>query len=219
MKNNKQKILILSDLNKSTSNIIKSSISLANILNADINFFYVKRPIEVIEKESQLSAMRTINRDYLSTDKKIKEIINPISSIYNVNINHTFTFGNIKNEIEKYIDENKPDIIVLGKRKSKMINFFGDNITQFILKKHKGTIVIANDKNTLEPNKELYLGLFDNATIKGNYTEGIINASQKPLTYFKIAKSSNIIEKELSLKDKKTVEYVFEKGDDVIKNI
>lgn len=217
MKNNKYKILVLSDLNKSANKTLNSSISIAKIVDADIHFFYVKKPTEVVDKESQLSAMRNINKEYFSIDKKMKEFINPISKSHNVSINYTFTIGNLKNEIGKYIDENKPDIIFLGKRKSKILNFMGDNITEFILKKHKGTIVITDDKNTLEPNKELSLGLFNISNTKDPFTQSIINATQKPLTSFKILENSKNLKEEVL--SKKRVEYVFEKGDNVLKNI
>ncbi|KGL62524.1 universal stress protein [Polaribacter sp. Hel1_85] len=216
---NKHKILVLADLNEFTSNTIKSSVSLAKIVDADINFFYVKKPTEVVKKESQLSAMRTINKEYLSIDKKIKNIINPISNNYNVTINHTFAIGNLKNEIDKFIDEKKPDIIVLGKRKTKILNFIGDNITQFILKKHKGTIVISDENNPLEPNKDLSLGVFNYTKSKNIFSENIINSTEKPLTSFTISGSSSNLKEETPLKDTKIVEYVFEKGDNVLKNI
>lgn len=219
MKTNKYKILVLSDLNKSTSKTIKSSVSLAKIVDADINFLYIKKPTEVVEKESQLSAMRTINKEYFSIDKKIKSIINPISEKYNITINHTFSIGNLKNEIEKYIDENKPDIIVLSKRKSKTINFIGDNITPFILKKHKGAIVIVDDKNELDPNKELSLGLFNYSKTNDDFSENIIRSTETPLKAFNIENNSDSLKRETFLKDNKTVEYVFSKGDDVLKNI
>ena len=215
----KQKFLILSDLNASTSKIIKSSISLAKIVDAEIDFFYVKKPTEVVEKESQLSAMRTINKEYFEIDKKIKNLLNPISKEYNIKINHSFSIGNIKNEIEKYIDNNKPDVIVLGKRRPKIINFMGDYITPFILKKHKGIIVIADDKNTLEPNKELSLGFFNDTKANNAFTNKIIDFSDKNLRSYKIAENSSSEKKETFLNNKKIIEYVFEKGDDAIKNI
>ena len=84
-------------------------------------------------------------------------LISSISENQNVNINHNFAVGNVKNEVVKYIDNNNPDIIILGKRKSKALNIIGDNITQFILKKYKGTIVIVDDKNVLELNKNCIL--------------------------------------------------------------
>jgi nucleotide-binding universal stress UspA family protein len=219
MKINKYKILILSDLNKSISKAIKGSISLAKIVDADINLFYVKKPTEVVDKESQLSAMRTINKEYFSIDKKIKSIISPMSEKYNVTINHTFSIGNLKNEIEKYIDENKPDIIVLGKRKPKKISFIGDNITSFILKKHKGPIVIIDDKNELEPNKKLSLGLFNYSKTDDDFSENIIRSTQSPLKAFNIANNSDSLNNKMFLKDTKNVEYIFSEGDNVLKNI
>ena len=219
MKINKYKILILSDLNKSISKAIKGSISLAKIVDADINLFYVKKPTEVVDKESQLSAMRTINKEYFSIDKKIKSIISPMSEKYNVTINHTFSIGNLKNEIEKYIDENKPDIIVLGKRKPKKISFIGDNITSFILKKHKGPIVIIDDKNELEPNKKLSLGLFNYSKTDDDFSENIIRSTQSPVKAFNIANNSDFLNNKTRLKDTENVEYVFSEGDNVLKNI
>jgi len=219
MKTNKYKILILSDLNKSTSKTIKSSISLAKIVGADINFFYVKKPTEVVNKESQLSAMRTINKEYFSIDKKIKSIISPLSEKYNAMINHTFSIGNLKNEIEKHIDEKKPDIIVLGKRKTKTVSFIGDNITSFILKKHQGPIVIIDDKNELEPNKELSLGVFNYSNTDDDFSENIIRAAQSPLKAFNIANSSESLNNETFSKDTEKVEFVFSEGDNVLKNI
>ncbi len=215
----KHKILVLSDFNTSTLKIVKSSVSLAKIVNADINFFYVKKPTEVVEKESQLSAMRIINEEYLATNKKIKDLINPISADFNVAINHQFTIGNVKNEIGKCIDEYKPDIIVLGKRKSKIVSFIGDNITQYVLDKHQGTIVIAGDENSLEPNEELSLGLFNNAKLNNAFTEQIISSTQKKITSFKIAENAITLKEDDLLDTKKIVEYVFEKGDNALKSI
>ena len=212
------KILILSDLSKSADKTIKSAVALAKIMNANIDFFYVKKPTEVVEKESQLSAIRTINKAYVTIDKEIKNLINPISNNYNTKINHSFTIGNIKSEIAEYIHKNKPDIIVLGKQKATILPFLGDNITQFILKKYKGTIVISDNQNSLEPNKELSLGLFQNSNSTAVLVENIIKSTQKPLTYFKITKNDTTSKKTL-LEGENKIEYVFEQGDNTMKNI
>jgi len=217
MKNNKYNILVLAEFNKNTSKILESSISLAKIVDADINFLSVKKTIDVVKTENQLSALRSINSEYISVNNKIKDLVKSISENHNVNINHTFTIGNLKNEIDKYIDDNKPDIIILGKRKSKIINLIGDNLTQFILKKHKGIVVIADDKNALEPNKELSIGMFNNSEANNNFAEQIISATKKPLRAFKIAENSFDDSKEDNVKN--TLEYVFAKGDNAIKNI
>ena len=219
MKSSKHKILVLSNLNESTNKTLKSSIRLAKILDSDITFLYVKKPTEVVKAENQLSAIRTINKEYSSVGKKIKDLINPISEKYNVNINHSFIIGNIKNEIENYIENNKPDVIVIGKGKFKRPSFIGNSITEFILKKYKGIIVIADDKNILEPNDELSLGIFNNIKSINKFTESLINSTKKPLASFKTVKDSKVLKEESFLTDKETVEYVFDEADKGLKNV
>lgn len=219
MKNNEYKILVLSNLNETTNKILKSSVSLAKIVDTNINFLYVKKPTEVVSNENQLSAMRAINSEYIATDKKMKDLITPIANKYNVAINHSFVIGNVKNEIEKYIEDNQPDIVILGKKKPKTVSFMGDNITQFILKKHKGIIVIADDKNTLDPNEELSLGLLNNVKSINKLTKDIISSTKKPLTSFKTTKDAEILDEESLFKDKETIQYVFDKADNSLKDI
>lgn len=221
MKNNKYKILVLSDLEESMSTTLKCSLSLAKMINGEIDFFYVKNASDVVKRDNQLSAMRTINEEYTATDKKIKSIIESYSTDYGQNINYTFGFGNVKNEIGLYIEEHAPDIIVLGRRKSKIINLTGNNITEFVLNKHKGIIIIAGNENALEPNKELSLGVLNSRehTFNMPVTEDLIGQTQKPLTSFRIVKNSNELKEITSTKGKKMVEYVFEHSDNTIKNL
>jgi hypothetical protein len=219
MENSKHKILVLSNLNETTNNTLKSSIRLAKVLDSSINFLYVKKPTEVVKTESQLSAIRTINKEYSLVGKDIKNLIDPISKEYNVNINHSFIIGNIKNEIENYIENNKPDVIVLGKGKFKRPSFIGNSITEFILKKYKGTIVIADDKNTIEPNDELSLGLFNNINSINKFTESLINSTKKPLASFKTIKDLKALKEESFLADKETVEYVFDEAEKGLKSV
>ncbi len=73
MKKNKYKILVLADMKKSTSTVLKSAVSLAKMINGDIQMFYVRKPTDIVAKENQLSAMRTINKEYQKTEKKIQD--------------------------------------------------------------------------------------------------------------------------------------------------
>ncbi len=222
MKKNKYKILVLSDMKKSTSTVLKSAVSLAKMINGDIQMFYVRKPTDIVAKENQLSAMRTINKEYPKTEKKLQEIIEPISTEYGVNIQSSFSFGNVKDEILLYIKEHKPDIIVLGKRKSKTFNIVGDRVTDVILKTFAGVIMIADSKNTLDPNGELSLGVLNNVKNAFNidFAENLLENAQKPLKSFKIIKNSNDLkETENSLPDIETREYVFESNDNALNNI
>ena len=220
MKNYKYKILVLSDLKNSVDTMLKSTISLAKMIDGEIDFLCVKKPSEIVKKENQLSAMRAINEEHFTAKKEILNLIKPVSEAYNIKINHTLSYGNVKSEIGNYIKEHKPDIIVLGKRKSKTLKLLGDNITQFVLSNHDGTIMISTNQNALEPDKKLSLGILND--IKENFnlefTKNLLENTQKPLKSFMLVKNSNE-KNQVSLNDKETVEYVFEENDNAIKNI
>ena len=130
----KYKIVVLADLKNSVSNTLKTAVSIAKIIDGEIDFFYVKNAAKVVERENQLSAIRTINQDYTATDKKIKKLVKSVSNEYQININYSFTFGNVKHEIDHFIKEHKPDMIVLGNKKSNFLSLVGDNVIPFVLK-------------------------------------------------------------------------------------
>ena len=162
MKNNKYKILVLSDLKENTDCMLQKAVRLSTTIDAEIELLHVKKPTDVIETDSQLSAMRTINEVYVKTDKKIKDLITPFTKDNGVEIKTTIAFGNIKNEIENCIHTCKPDVIVLGNKKRKVLSFIGDNITDFVLKTHQGPVMITSALDGFDPEKELSLDFLKN---------------------------------------------------------
>lgn len=157
MKNNKYRILVLSDLKEDVNSILENTVKLSKTIDADVEFFYVKKATDIVDTESQLSAMRTITRACIETEKQIKNLITPISKENGKDIKMTFAFGNVKNEIAKCITTSQPDIIVLGERKPKMVNFLGDNITNFVHKKHTGVVLNASEIDSFNFDKEMSL--------------------------------------------------------------
>ncbi|MEH6536985.1 MAG: universal stress protein [Psychroserpens sp.] len=214
MKNNTYKILVLSDMKDTTVNAIISGVSLAKMIDGDLRFFHVKKPTEVVEKESQLSAIRTINRAYLETGSDIQNLIEPVSKDYDIPIGFSHAFGNVKSEIADYIQSYKPDVIILGKRKSKPLSFIGDNVTDFVIKNYDGAIVIASEENALEPNKELSLGILNslNMSFSTELTKSIFSHSQKPLKAFKVINGQKEIVNQSAVNREEIVEYVFEQN-------
>jgi hypothetical protein len=217
----KYKILVLSDLKSSAASILKSTVSLAKKTNGQIEFFYVKKPTDIVEKDNQLSAIRTLNREHININKKIQNLINPVCDEYDINITYTFTFGHLKNEVQTYIKEHQPDIIVLGKRKPKSLNFIGDNMTQFILDKHDGIIMLAAEKNPLEPNQEISLGFLNGYEDLFNldFSSRLRDHVQEPLKSFKFVKNSKATKKTNLSEDKNIIEYVFEQNDNTLKHL
>lgn len=217
----KNKILVLSNLDSSTENILKSAVSLAKMIDGEIEVFNVTNPTEIVDRESQLSAMRTINSAHATIGKKMKNLIAPMNKNYGLNIKHSFAFGNVKNEIKNYIDERKPDIIVLGKRKSSPLKLLGDSITQYVFKTFKGEIMIAGDNNSLEPNKEISLGMLNNITPLENlkFANDLLAHTKSSLKSFKIVKKMGAAQEMPIPANEQMVEYVFEHNDTSIKSL
>ncbi|WP_458628434.1 universal stress protein [Winogradskyella sp. PC D3.3] len=214
MKNNTYKILVLSDLNKTASTTLKSSVSLANMIDAEIALFHVKKHIDIVDRDNQLSAIRTLNEEQNNTKKKIEALINPISKEYKVSIDYSYTFGKVKEEIRNYINSAKPDIIVLGQRDSSPLQLIGDSITRFILKEFKGIIMISANENALRPNEKMTLGVLNdsNKIFKSQFSKDLITHTTAPLKSFKIINSQKEISNTMTTHNNGMVEYVFEQN-------
>lgn len=217
----KYKILVLSNLDSSTQKILKSAVSLAKMIDGQIEVFSVTKPTEIIAGDNQLSAIRTINTQHTTTGKQMKGLINPVSEEYSIDIKYSFVFGNVKNEIKSLIEERKPDIIILGKRKSSPLKLIGDNMTQFVFNTFKGAIMIAADKSTMEPNKEISFGTLNNLEplVNLKFAEDLMANNKNSLKSFKIVKKVGDSEVMNTPANEKMVEYVFEHNDSSIKSL
>lgn len=148
-KNRNYKVLVLLDLKKSSKETIDYSAKLIKQIDVDVECFCVKKPTEVIDTVSQLSAMREINSVCLKTKKQLLQLAKPLFDNAKSNVKTSYAIGHIRNEIEDKLREVKPDIVVLGKRKEKLFNFLGDDITDFVYKTHDGAVLIASELDEL----------------------------------------------------------------------
>jgi len=221
MRTKKYKLLVLSDLKDSMLTTLESAVSLAKMIGGELVFFHVKNPSELVNQESQLSAIRSMNHEHTKTDNKIRNIIKSFSEDHNIKITYSFVFGNVRNEIGEYLKKHRPDIIVLGKKKPKPLSLIGDNIAHFLLKEHDGEILIVDEKKALVSNMNLSLGVLNDRgnTFNMSFADDLLAHNQKPLKSFKIAKNSNKVSSANNSSDKKVIEFVFEQGANSIKTV
>lgn len=221
MKTNKYKIAVLTDFKSPVNKMLNNSVSLAKIINASVEILCVKEPSGVIKSDNQLSAMRTMNQEYLNTKKVILRNITPISKKHGIEISHTLSYGNVKDEIRHYINEYKPDVIVLGKRKPKRTQLSGDSITPFVLKHFKGTVIISSEENLFEPNKALNIGLLNNfeGSLKVDFEKELMDCTNSPLKAFQMIKPNHPLKERSKPFSKDVEEYIFEHNDNSVKNL
>ncbi len=215
---NKYKILVLSDVNNYTEIILKNAVSLAKMIDGEIDLLCIKKPAEIVKEDNQLSAMRTINQKHFAVDKKIQKLVNSFSKDYNININYTLSYGNVKQEINKHIKKHQPDVVVLGKRKSKLLKLVGDKITKHVLKKHKGAVMLSSLENILEPENNIALGMLNEMEDSLEFAKRLTQKTQKPIKSFKLVNKIETENHSIN-NNKDTVEYVFEENENVISNL
>ena len=68
----KYKIVLLSDMKGDLSTKLKGIANFSKMVDANIVVLHVIKPSDLVKEENQLSAMRAINDEYGTTDKKIK---------------------------------------------------------------------------------------------------------------------------------------------------
>lgn len=222
MKTKKYKIVVLSDMKDTMQTTLKSAVSLAKMIHGEIEVFSVLKPTEIVEKENQLSAMRSINSVQTKSNSTLSKTIAPIAKEYGIEINYSYAVGNVKNEITRYLDEHKPNIVVLGKRKTKPFQILGDSVNAFVLKRFSGNIMVTNDKNVLDTNNPISLGILNGSESLMNKSlpTELMAYSDKPLKNYKFVKeTSNNTDTAQPTSDKKTVDYVFNHSDNALNNL
>lgn len=206
----KHKIVVLSNLKDNLNNLLKNAIKLAQTVDGEIVVLNVQKPTEVVNKESQLSAIRSIHSKRNATDKKMQELIDPIAEEFGIVIKHTTIVGNTKNEISNFIENQHPNLVILGKRKPKALGLFGDGITEYVLNNYKGEVFIASSENSLEPNKNIALGTLNDVEpfLNLEFTDHLLKETETPIKSFKF--NTNKVNKDGKSSALKTIEYVFD---------
>ncbi|WP_422349431.1 universal stress protein [Flagellimonas sp.] len=220
MENKNYRILVLSDLRKTTGTILKNTANLAKMIGGDISLLHVKKPLGVVKQDNQLSAVRSINDTYTTTKKQIEQLVKPLKKDFGVTIDTTFKVGNVKEEINRQIQELQPDIIVLGQRKSVPIKLLGDGITKHVMSTFDGLVMIASHEQLMSNSNELSIGVMNGTkeTVGLDLVEKLIKQSSRPLKSFKIANRESQADTETQ-GDRSTVEFVFEPQDSAINNV
>ncbi|WP_298426725.1 universal stress protein [uncultured Kordia sp.] len=221
MSNPKYKLLVLTDLSKSSTRALDNAVNLAKIIDGSIDVFHVLKPSDVAEYENQYSAMRTIDEERYSTKHKLRALVREIAKRENIKINASFRLGHLKSEVLDEIESTKPDIIVLGKRTKKLINFLGDSFTKFILKNFNGSVLISGKNTAIHTTEEMSLGLLNTTTadLPQGITADLQRLVKNPIKQFHVRKASEKNSEKAIPKAENVITYVFENSSNAMDNI
>ncbi|GAA4278635.1 universal stress protein [Aquimarina mytili] len=222
MDSTKYRMLALTDLSKSSMTILKNAAQLAKAIGGKIEVFYVKAPADVVNYENQFSAIRAIQEDSRRAQKRLKTMVRKIEKEENIKITFQIAYGNIKNAIQEKISKTKPDIVLLGRRKSKLVNFLSNGITKFLLNECPANVLIAGEDDKFYSYDDTSLGVYGDVLQKDGI-EIINDLNQKnsnPIRFFSIRNTKNTkknIPQHRNTKEK--VSYIFSEGTNALDGI
>ncbi|WP_036384861.1 universal stress protein [Muricauda sp. MAR_2010_75] len=206
----KYRISVLLDLSKSSELVLTNAVQLAKTLNGSVEVFHVKPAADIVKRESQLSAIRTIYKDDRDTRSKMQDLIRSIEQEEGITLSYKLEYGNVKNRVRDYLALQKPDILVLGKRRA---GFFGESITDFVINEININVLITGKDDKFHTFKDINLGVFGSG-LRENGLEIIKDLkrdSEKPVRIFNIKGKVQLSEQEIHPLQK-TVSYVFSEG-------
>ncbi|WP_024771476.1 universal stress protein [Aquimarina macrocephali] len=223
MLESKYRLLVLIDQTKSSYTALRNAVNLAKVIDAGIEVFYVKPPMQVVRYDNQIAVMRTLEEERIASKKAMRKLVDTISDIENIPIIYSFTFGNVITEIQNHITKTQPDVVVIGKRKPKMVNFLGDGLTSYLLKNHKGEILISGSDKNLTSYHDVSLGFLDDTSLNNEVeiVQDLKKRTHKPFKLFKIKKTGSQLKKPITFSKPEeqssvanTVIFEFEEGMD-----
>lgn len=215
----KYKLLVLTDFSKACNIALENAVNLSKIIDGSIDIFHVLKPSDVAEYENQLSAMRSIDEERVNKKVQLKTLVRKISKETGININASCTLGNLKNETMERIEKIQPDIVVLGKRSQKWINFLGDGFTKFILDKFEGSVLISGKEKALQPSEVMSLGMFNTtvAELPAVITNDFRKHSKRPMKRFHVRNEKEQATEKVNAEN--VITYEFESGSNTMDNI
>lgn len=224
----KYRMLVLMDLSKASYAALQNAVNLAKLIDGSIEVFHVKSPTDVVKHENQISAMWAIDKERSTAKKKLEALVNNVADQENIPIIYNFIFGNVKHEVKEHIKKTNPDIVVMGKRKQKLVNFIGDGLTQYVLNNYNGGVFITGKDTIITPHDNLSLGFFNETGTEKSIqiTEDLKRQSKNPVKLFYLRKNTvaNISETKRTQPEKEstaknTITYEFEEGTNAIHGI
>lgn len=185
------KILVLTDFSKSSRIALLNAAKFAKLVNGSVSAYHVRSLQALYEEENQVSLARRRRDELVETHAVAEEMLSRIAEDEGVDVHFSMDFGNVKNCVMNKVSTTYPDLLILGKRKSKILNLLGDRLTQFVVENCNTSILISSSHSELHSFSDLSLGFYGETLEKSDLN--IIDHLQettRPIKYFGIRNQS-----------------------------
>ena len=188
-------------MSKSSAFVLTSAVELAKQMDGTIEVVHVKPG----------RAIRQANPNFESTKAEIQEMINQMGEERQLPITYKLEYGHVKHQIRDYLALQKPDILVLGKRRPRMGLFF-ESITDFVINQTRNTnVLILGEDDKFHTFRDINLGFFGTELEESDLEviKDLQRDSEKPVRHFEISEDAS---QKRIFPWNKTVSYKFGKS-------
>jgi nucleotide-binding universal stress UspA family protein len=213
----KYKLLVLIDLSEAGTIALENAVNLSKIIGGSIEVFHVIKSSSIKEHENQHTTMRNIDEVRVQKKAQLKEIARTVAKKSNAIIRTNCVLGNLKDETLARIKAVQPNIIVLGKRPRKWIDFLGDNFTRFIVKSFKGSVLISGKEASFRPSEIRSLGMLNTtaAELPTDMANDLQKYLKKPIKRFSIHTEGQTMQDTAE----NVITFAFENGSNTMNHI
>ncbi|MEM6686020.1 MAG: universal stress protein [Bacteroidota bacterium] len=157
----KYKLLVLTDFSKTCQVALENAVNLSKIIGGSIAMMHVLKPSDIAKSESQFTTMRSMDEMRIRKKSQLKTIAKDVATKFNISVTTHCVLGNLKEEVTAHIQQLRPDIIVLGKRKPKFIKLAGDSFTKFVINTFECSVLISGREKALRSSEIASLGMLN----------------------------------------------------------
>ena len=194
-KKNNFSILVLTDFSESSRIALRNAAKFAKLVNGSVGAYHVRSLQALTEEENHISLSRRRCAQQMETHAVAEEMLSRIAEEEGVEVKFSMDFGNVKNCVMSKVNSAHPDLLILGKRKSKVLNVLGDRLTRFVIKNCQTSVLVSSSQSELHSFSDLSLGFYGESVSKSYLN--IIDQLQEttgPIKYFGIQNQSTEVD-------------------------
>lgn len=205
-------ILVLTDFSEASIIALRNAAKLVKLTNGNIHAYYVETVKPFAQEQNPLTLNGNLRDNHKKILAKAKRIIAAIEEEEGVAFSFTMDLGNIKNCILDQVKETQPDLIILGKRKSKFLDFIGDKVTQFVIDNCDTSVLICSSNRELHSFSDLSVGFYGETIEKSDFQIiDHLKQSTRSVRYFGVRSKMASLENN-NASPKNANSYIFPQG-------
>lgn len=212
-----KKISVIADITANLENVVANATELAKAVGGIVEVFYVKAPTDIVKGDNQLSAMRTLHRDSRVTESKLRSVVQQFSSPNGPKVTYKIAYGNTKNTIKSYLNQEQPHTVVLGKSKSRFPGIPASGLANFVMNACEANVLVTGEDHKLHTFEDISLGVYGKTM--EDTTSGVLadlhKKTSKPVRLFSVRKEQEALSNEEN-RVQDAVSYVFTEGSNVM---